>query len=314
MPSTYQPSDDLLHQDDGNPAFQDSHWLMWHDTERGIGGFHRLGIHPPRSTSTFVCGVMTHAGDRFRNAEWEIPWAPSTRPSYVVNDAHRLLLEDGRWRLRVTEPDCDVDLTWQSAQPMFHYAAEETVATAHFEGSGTVTGTVRLADRHYEVEAMAFRDRSWGPRDYGAITAHRWFAGTLGPDLTFSAFALLMPNGHLHRDGIVVENGMVHRASDVDIVIHQEADGFSHRGGTLRLRFDAREDLVVSASAIDGMAFPIANGTVYSIDTLCVAEIGGRVGFCNVEASNNVQKVLDKGGTVPLSLAAAIEDGLTRRA
>ena len=315
MCDSYTTADDFLHPDGGDPKFQDSHWLQWHDTDRGIGGFHRLAIHPTLGMSTYSCGVLTHSGDRFRACGWELPWSPVDAPAYVVNDAQRIVLDDGSWRLQVREPDCELDLLWQGHHPMFAYAAEKNLAAAHFEGAGTVTGTVRVGARTYRVEgAAAYRDRSWGARDYPSIAAHRWFAGTFGEDLSFSAVTLMFADGRLHREGVVLENGKLFRANDVDIVVHQEADGFSHRGGTLTLRFADHDDFHVTASAIDGMAFPVAGGRLYPVDTLCVAQAGDRHGVCNVEVSNNVHN-LDYGGQFnPHALAAGVRDGLSRRA
>lgn len=310
---TYAPDDDLVHHCDDDPAFQDSHWLMWHDTDHGIGGFHRLGVNPSRDTSAYICGIITHTGERFRAFDWEIPWTAPRDRSYRVSDSHRLLFEDGAWRLQARERGCEADLTWHGWGPMLFYGAEPTTSSAHFESAGTVTGTVRLGTRRYDVNAMAFRDRSWGPRDYNAVLAHRWFAGTFGPDLTFSAMTILLPDGRLHRDGIVVRDGKVHSADDVDIIIYQEADGFSNRGGTLRLGFADSEDFVVEADAIDGIAFGLPGGMGYTIETLCVVNAQGRQGFCNVEATNNVHRAIVGGRPVPLSIGAAIDDGLNRR-
>jgi hypothetical protein len=314
VPDRYTKADDLLHPDGGDLKFQDSHWLQWHDIERGIGGFHRLAIHPTLGTSTYSCGVLTHAGDRFRAWGWEIPWSPVEAPAYVVSDTQRIALNDDSWQLQVREPDCELDLRWREYSPMFAYAAKEGVAAAHFEGAGTVTGTVRLGAQTYEVDGVAFRDRSWGARDYPSIAAHRWFAGTFGEDLSFSAVTLMFADGSLHRDGVVLDNGELYRTNEVDIVVHQEADAFSHRGGTLTLRFVDHDDFQVTASAIDGIAFPVAGGRLYPVDTLCVAQAGGRQGVCNVEVSNNLRNLDDGDQCNRHALAAAVRDGLSRRA
>jgi hypothetical protein len=305
----YSTNDDLVHAGDADPTFQDSHYLMWYDAEHGIGGMHRLAVHPPRGTSNFMCGIVTHDGRRYRGSQWEIPWVPQDG-AYAVNDSHRLNLEDDHLRLVVAEPDCEVDLRWIPSGPMFHILPTSAMASSHFEGAGRVRGEVRLGEHRYTVDAMAFRDRSWGPRSYSAVSAHRWFAGTTGTDLTFSASAILLDGGGLACEGIVIENGKQHRTSDVDLVIQFEADGFTHRGGELVMTFDDRPDFRVTAHAVDGVAFPVA-GKFFTVDTICVADIDGRPGFCNVEASNNVRTV----GTQPpeVALRAAVTEGLSQR-
>lgn len=311
------PQDNYVHTaptpDDAH--FQDSHWCMWFDEHRGVAGMHRFAIHPTTLTSNYWCAVFGPGGTRYRSSGWDLRWTPTQEPAYRVSASQGIDLSDDQYSLRVSEPGCEVDVTWTSSRPMFSYLGDDTttadMAGNHFEGVGRVAGTVVLGGQRHDVDAVAFRDRSWGPRLYSAVRAHRWFAGTLGPDLCFSATAVLAVGGRLVFDGILVDGEQHHRTSDVDIVIHQEADGLTHRGGELVMRFDSRPEFRVRATVIDGAVFPVAGGAFNNVDTICVAESDGRTGFCNVEASNNIHA----DGTDPVvGLRASIVDGLSIRA
>ena len=311
----YLPEDDFVHAASGEIAlFQDSHWAMWYDDVQGVAGMHRLAVHPTAGTSNFWCAIFTTDGLRYRGAGWDLPWVAVEEPVYRVAPGQQIDLNGGEYRLRISEPDCQVDMLWKSDQPMFSYLGDDSttaeMASNHFEGVGRMAGIVTLDAQTRDVDAIAFRDRSWGPRAYSAVRSHRWFAGTFGPDLCFSATAVLAVGGRLVYDGILVENGKHYRTSDVDIVIHQEADGLTHRGGELLLRFADRDDFAVRAKVIDGAVFPAAAGALQSIDTICVAEAEGRTGFCNVEASNNIHA----DGPAPIiALRANMTDGLSTR-
>jgi hypothetical protein len=312
----YTPQDNYVHSapsaDDLH--FQDSHWVMWYDDRQGLAGMHRLAVHPTTKTSNYWCAVFTTAGNRFRSSGWDLPWAPPQEDDYRVAAGQAIDLSDGQFRVRVSEPDCEVDVVWKSDRPMFSYLGDDSttaeMAGNHFEGVGRVAGTVTLDGQTYHVDAVAFRDRSWGPRLYSTVRAHRWFAGTLGPDLCFSATAVLAVGGHLVFDGILVDGEKHHRTADLDIVIHQEADGLTHRGGELVMRFNDRPDFRVAATVIDGAVFPAAGGVLQIVDTICVAESDGITGFCNVEASNNIHA---DGPDPIVALRASMSDGLSTR-
>lgn len=313
----YTPQDDFVHAapDTDDAHFQDSHWCMWHDDAIGVAGMHRFAIHPNAQTANYWCAVFGPGGVRYRSSGWDLPWNASQEPGYRVSATQGIDLADGQYRVNVSEQDCKVDVTWASNRPMFSYLGDDSttadMAGNHFEGVGRVTGAVVLNGHTYDVDAVSFRDRSWGPRVYSAVRAHRWFAGTLGPQLCFSATAVLAVGGRLVFDGILVDGDDHYRTSDVDIVIHQEPDGLTHRGGELVMRFDSRPEFRVRATVLDGAVFPVAGGAFNIVDTICIAESDGRTGFCNVEASNNIHA---DGPTPILGLRASIVDGLSVRA
>ncbi|MGA5544948.1 DUF7064 domain-containing protein [Mycobacterium sp. NPDC051198] len=313
----YTPQDNYVH---AAPAaddlhFQDSHWCMWYDDTRGLAGMHRFAVHPTLETSNYWCAVFSGAGGRYRSSGWDLPWTQPEDAAYRVAAGQEIDLSGNQYRVRVSEPGCEVDVVWESERPMFSYLGDDDttaeMAGNHFEGVGRVTGTVILGGETTSVDAVAFRDRSWGPRLYSAVRAHRWFAGTLGPDLCFSATAVLAVGGRLVFDGILVDGDTHYRTSDVDIIIHQEADGLTHRGGELVMRFDNRPEFRVTGTVVDGAVFPAAAGSLQIVDTICVAESEGRTGFCNVEASNNIHA---DGPEPILGVRACIIDGLSTRA
>ena len=72
-----------------------------------------------------------------------------------------------------------------------------------------------LGARSFTVDGLYHRDHSSGPRDWSQIVAHRWVAGTFGPDLSFSVAVIEGPGGH----------GLQAAATDVDLDVHFAEDG-----------------------------------------------------------------------------------------
>ena len=105
------------------------------------------------------------------------------------------------------------------------------VGSDHYQVAGRVTGTVRLAGRDFAVDGLCHRDHSWGDRQWSAVLAHRWLAGTFGPELSFSLVTTLLPGGRMVRMGFVARHSEILRVSDSDVVVFLEPDGTSHRGG-----------------------------------------------------------------------------------
>jgi hypothetical protein len=62
---------------------------------------------------------------------------------------------------------------------------------AHFQQLGTVTGTITLPEGEIALEAYAWRDHSYGPRDMGPLRRHALVTGRFdGLDLGFTLFDL----------------------------------------------------------------------------------------------------------------------------
>lgn len=315
MSRKYEVADNLLHQHDGDPNWQESHWFMWRAP--GIGGLHRLALHAVTRTATFWCGVMTAEGTCYRNQGYGLPMLDQPQDGYVVSPTQRLEFDDtGGVRIVIDEPGCAVDLHYRNHFPMARYLDTGVMPTAgspdHYEASGSIVGTVTIGDRSLAVDGVAFRDRSWGARVYNSTLSHRWVAGTFGPDLSFSATGVAARDGSYFTDGIVIRNGKVVRAKSTDIVVYIEGDSFTHRGGRIALELPDGEKFVVDIETLDATMFSVGDDDAYAeIDSICVARSGDRIGFCDLEAGFNPRA----GRDLPvLLLRANSVTGLSKRA
>jgi len=110
----YPLSDERPHDPDPtDPHWQESIFLFWWDEASGIGAIHRIGHEPNTSPPTANCwnGVFTREGSRFRRYE-RPELAPEARLETGLAAGPSRYTCDEAWRFELSDPDCDLDLTW----------------------------------------------------------------------------------------------------------------------------------------------------------------------------------------------------------
>lgn len=308
--------DEGRHPAGDDPWWQESVAFHWYDARHGVGGMHRIGYEPGQGEGGTIVhhhGVLdaTHRLRHNRrspmNGDLDAAWFGDVEASWRCDEA-------GAPRLRLDTDDCSLDLRVDDAYPLTDFFPrgsanlDEEFAAHHYETSGRVTGTARVGRETYDIDGFGHRDHSWGIRRWrGALAVHRWVSGVIGPDLAFGSITWLGPEGPLVQGGYVVRDGEVRIADAADVVVWLEADGSTHRGGELTLRF-GDEELMFMCRAIDGWVN--SHHDVVWVDELCTVEHEGRHGYADFEVSHNARM-----GSAPLRIAvrAGLEDGLARR-
>jgi hypothetical protein len=297
--------------------WQDSAFVAWHARDAGIGGVFRIGHEPNHAggIAALWFGLVTRDGLRFRrNTTNALGPADRCENAFGALEGRYQIAYDGRLRYWVDDEDCRLELEVSDFYPRtdFFPASAGTLvddfASSHFEASGRITGSVRLAGVSYEVDGLCHRDRSWGIRRWNTLLNHRWVPGTFGPELSFGSIAWHGVDGTVRQFGYVVRDGTVIRALDVDIAVVMEPDGTTYRGGTATWTLPGDERLVIECAPIDGVLSE--HHGVACVDAFCEVEHQGRLGFCDLEVSTN-----PRGGTGPVTAAlrATSVDGVSRR-
>ena len=317
--ATYEEQDELCHQADDDPWWQESVVLTFWDEQAGLGCFFRIGHEVGQGTATAWLGAVTEDGARYRWYRPALPLEEADRKADGVRVAAAGVsvdVQDGALRWRIDRPELECDLTVTDFYPMTNlweagagFSLAKEFAPQHWESSGRVSGPLRLGDRRYEIDGLHHRDHSWGTRRWNTTRTHRWVAGTVGPELSFMALSWLATDGTLVREGYVNRHGQTTLATSIDILTHVEVDGLSTRSGTVRMELADGSSLALEATAVDGILFPHRN--VACVDTLSRmrTETGG-VGFCDFETTHNSRE-----GSAPVDfmLGAVTEDGLSQR-
>jgi hypothetical protein len=317
-PVEHGPASEQRQTPEADEWWQDSAFLVFDAREAGIGGVFRIG-HEPNYNGGIAAlwfGLVTHDGTRFRrNTTNRLGDADRLRDGFGALDARYRITHDGNAvRYLVEDDGCRADLMVHDFYPrtdFFPAAAGSLVddfASAHFECSGAITGTIELDGRSFEVEGLCHRDRSWGLRRWDTLLNHRWIPGTLGPELSFGSIAWHAVDGTIRQYGYVVRDGEVAYADEVDIVVHMEVDGTSYRGAVATWTFPDAEPFVVACTPYDAIVFEHHN--VGDVDAICAIEVDGKPGFCDLAVSTNPRL---GSGPITAALRANTVDGISHR-
>jgi hypothetical protein len=243
-----------------------------------------------------------------------VPMAASDRGETFMGWGDKLRIDLDILKIKAAFPDCEAQLQFTDFFPRYDYikmvsgdAMPEGTAH-HIEVAGRMTGKVRIGERELTIDALGYRDRSWGPRDWGFLRGTRWWPCVFGPDLSVHSLVALTNNGKLMKVGYVFRDGVPTPIKDVEILVSLEQDALSPRGGIARIILATGEKLEVSCDVTDGIVLHVRGYT--AVEAIGTARLGDRIGMSNLEVSTNAAG----GSKAPvLALSANLGDGLSRR-
>lgn len=304
---------EAAHEPGPEDTWQESVVVAWHDNTAGIGGYHRIGHEVHRGLANRWTGIIGSDGLRYRNNHDDLTLTDADRSADSLSAGTQTLVVRGpAVALTVDDPECalalDLEDFYEPCALFGHAGADVTAGTIsnHFEGSGRVTGTLRWDGQTVDIDGFFHRDHSWGPRDWNMVSVHRWFAGTVGPDLSWALSVMRGWDGRGISMAGVVRDGELEETTDVDIVRFQEADGFSHRGGWARIGL-SDGDIEITADAFDGVL--VSHHDYRGAVSPCrMTTADGRVGGGIIEGSDGLRY------DIRAALRAVSENGISRRA
>ncbi len=253
------PEDEGLHPAGPDEAWQESVYLAWRDVHAGIGGQHRIGNELNRETANLWCGVYADSGARFRHNDEGVPLVYCERrpglecgPQAMFHDGDvlRLVLDGDGCALDLVVHDPPGSISWieKSANEL-----EGRIYIDHYNGHCRVTGRATLDGRQYEVDAMGWRDHSWGPRLWDSIVCTRSLGGGFRSGLSFSLLTFLGTDGQLLRRGYVARDGKRIPMCVAELWVGIEEDGVSARGGELSCTIEDGSGYVFDFEVTGGM-------------------------------------------------------------
>jgi len=289
----YGPQEETSHPISTNEFWQESVVLFWWDMEQNVGGYHRIGHEP-----------------NFRDGPIISLWNNIFTPDYIYKDASTLPLREedklpngfgggDTCRFEYTDhaiwtisaPDVAAELHIHDCHvPVDVYPKSSDLskdfAPNHMEVGSKVTGDVTVKGKHYKVNGLAFRDHGWGKRDWAGLVSHRWVAMSFGEKMTVLMQTFQSPSNELVKFGCVIRDNTVTYAKDIDVIVHLEADGLTHRGGWV-------ETVLTTGEKLRFDLVPLQKGVVSWIhgiactDIFCKVTCGDLVGLADLETTNN---------------------------
>ena len=313
-------NDELMHPVGDDPAWSESYYFNFVDPASRIGMFTRMGFRPGNGWADAL-HVVYLQGRRvaFTYGRRDIEKDLSRYDGDLSAGSLRLecIEPHQRWQLTYQGPaqdvpDAEVLLTRSKERPDgWFQPAELDMAVrfdcltppqyankgehGHFEQSGHVTGTIALGDERWEVDGYGVRDKSWGPRDWGA--SHQsgaareekpngpapfvnWFSMNFGPDAALGGSCFLGADGVMRGQGWL-QRGDEHLALP-EVVIQSEykADSIVHKSVQLKARSESGEELLITGdvSCVCPTKIPMPGGAIFVNEGLTEFRWGDRIG------------------------------------
>jgi hypothetical protein len=304
-------TDDCPHAPGSDRSFQESSLFVWHDLKAGIGGFWRLGQEPVIGELNSCFGVFTAGGDRFRANVTGYPMKPGDRGETHMAWGSALRVDLDTLSIRARFQDLTAELRFQDFFPRydwFRLLNRPAAPSHHFEVAGRMTGQIVIGERQFELNALGYRDRSWGSRSWGGMRGTRWWPSVFGPDLCLFLTASIHEPSHFGSYGYMIRDGVPQTLTDVDIGAMLDSDAISPRAGVGRFRTADGQMDTVHHERTDGILLQVRGYS--AVESIGTARWGERVGMSNLEVCTN-----PLGGNQPpiLTLGANSGEGLSRR-
>jgi hypothetical protein len=322
------PLDERMHPVGGEPAWSESYYFNFVDPDNKIAMFTRMGFRPGDGWADGLHAVYL-GGDRvaftygrrdidadlhrydhdltvgglelvcvvpFQN--WEVNYEG---PAQDIDDA-AILLERRKARppgwYREATLSMAVDFNALSAP---HYAANG--ARGHFEQTGAVRGSISLTGNRgkesFTVSGFGVRDKSWGPRDWGAGSAPssteadsrrrasgpapfvNWFSMNFGPALAMGGSCFRQGDGMMRGAGWIHRDGRTEDLHDVVIESQYKADSIWHTAIRLtgRTASGAPVDVEGRILTICPTKIPMAGGATFVNEGLAEFTTEGMTGY-----------------------------------
>jgi hypothetical protein len=239
-----------MHENTGEPRFNESMYFNFFDARRRLGGFVRIGNRPNEGHAETTLCLFRPAPDAAPvrspadgGVLFRFERAAITDNSAFDAGGARFEVEEPFERLRVrfrgkacwlSEPRAmsdpgrafrenpwvpvELELAIRGVGPMFGgeptepRADEMEFARGHYEQHHQASGRVVIDGEAFEIDGLGLRDHSWGPRSWQAPARYRWLTANFGEDFGFMGSQIVRP------DGVETRGGFVHHGRELVVV------------------------------------------------------------------------------------------------
>jgi len=311
----YGPEDEVPHEIGTSEWWNESVWLHFLDPKNGVNGIMRIGHEPNWNGGSTAIWTLVQTPNWSYKKDGLYPMLAGDRPDngFKSNETHSFefdgrcccwTVNDGEFSANLKIEDYHAPLSfWPKGSEM------ESIAPNHTEGPGKVSGTIVIKGEEFHiVDALGYRDHSWGDRFWDDLRSHRWVGTNFGPDFNCNAICWLNQNYDLGYYGYVRRDDTIYVASEVDILTYMEPDGISHRGGVVRYRIADDEQIEIQCTPANKALISRHHNLALN-DTMCLAKMGDRIGATCFESNNNLQA----GKLVPLQkgiICGVVDNGI----
>ena len=330
---------ELMHSVGDEPAWSESYYFNFVDPVSKIGMFTRMGFRPGDGWADALHAIYL-PGTRvaFTYGRREIKEDLSVYNSDLNAGSLTLKLEESHkhWQLLYDGPAQDIadasillersklrpagwynDATMKMrltfrciTDPHFTFTGPED-AYGHFEQSGQVRGEIELNGERWEVNGFGVRDKSWGPRDWGASDRNsdspstatfstssqpepfvNWFSMNFGADSALGGSCFRQASGELKGAGWIQRDGCNADLTDVTISTKYKRDSILHETVHLKGFINGDEPVDITGQIINMCPTKVAmpGGATFINEGLAEFDWDGNKGFGIAEHWHAVSK------------------------
>jgi len=315
------PQDERMHPVGDAPAWSESYYFNFVDPESRIAMFTRMGFRPGDGWADGL-HVVYLGGDRVAFTYGRRDIGPDLTVYNGDLSAGALKIECldpfKHWRIGYDGPAQDIKdaailLERRKSRPTdwfvpeqlsmavdFHGISEPHYAAGgergHFEQTGRVSGEIRLGDKTFNVNGYGVRDKSWGPRDWGAGSSGpsqqraiptgpapfvNWFSMNFGPDLALGGACVRAADGQMRGSGWFNADGRNEELDDVLIETQYRPDSIWHTDVRLTARTRSGRALDVKGRVLTvcPTKIPMRGGATFVNEGLAEFSLDGKTGY-----------------------------------
>ena len=290
MINGFTERDDAFHFDQMTDRWWETEtcWFSFCEPERKLGGWLYVMVRPNIGTVAGGAWVWDHT----TSLPWDVLYSTNYTTLRLPPDADLRDVElPTGVRIKVIKPLSDyaigyhdgprlqIDLRFSAVMKPFPlaHAGSSFGQSHHFDQVGHVTGVVTLHGEPIEIDCLAMRDRSWGPRVEHRPRQTSYVSGVADPEHGFLAlcgdgtFAATISHGFLLRDGEVSQI-----ASGRRLVERDHMDGRVRR---IRIESVDEQGRVLTATGEPISRIIINRHTMIDSNSLLRWEIDGAEGW-----------------------------------
>jgi len=319
------PLDERMHPVRNEPAWSESYYFNFVDPDSKLAMFTRMGFRPGDAWAdglhavylggdrvAFTYGRRSIQGDltqydgdlsvgglKLECVEpfglWRVGYSG---PVQDIADA-AILLERSKLRPEGWYRDATLTMSVDfRALTEPHYAPMGTGSRGHFEQTGQVRGAITIGGQTTQVAGFGVRDKSWGPRDWGAAAPAsgstnapakttgpapfvNWFSMNFGEALALGGSCGRAADGVMRGAGWIHHDGRTEDLSDVVIESAYKPDSILHTSVRLTGRAANGRNIVVDGRILTvcPTKIPMPGGATFVNEGLAEFRSDGLVGY-----------------------------------
>jgi hypothetical protein len=318
--------DECPHTPGKEELWQESWVLEVWDPDSDVYVFLRMGVNPNLQGGLSSAWLMAWTPEHmYKHTDDSLPYSATQRTDNSILNG----LPDGKgfckyeyngqhvWTVSDPRHGVNINLTVTDDYPGVGYfkassgALVKEMAGNHIETTSKVTGSVEVAGKHHDIAGIAWRDHSWGVRNWAGVRAHRGFLALFGDDLHVFMVTFLGKDGKLSKNGVIIRhNKTIEFTEDFEITAYIGEDGASNSGGQVSITIDGERKIIDFIP--QGKSSINWNHGFACVDNMCKVKMGDLVGVGLAETSSNPQG----GMEVPRAFDSSpgvVENGLYPR-